>query len=123
MSNPNILDGFIATKNDMTHKLADANGRDYLSILDNDNCLIQYWTPKSPDSQPPHDRDEVYIIIAGKADFEMNNEVRATGASDLIFVPAGIPHRFVKCSSDLAMWIVFFGPHHEEFKKWRGKEY
>ena len=115
--------GFIATKSEWAKRLNNTATSDYLVAFDNAECLIEYWALRVPDTQGPHDRDEAYILIAGNGDFNMNGEERAVEVGDMIFVPAGTPHRFTRFSTDLAMWIVFFGPHHEEFKQWRGKEY
>nr|WP_315207636.1 cupin domain-containing protein [uncultured Albidiferax sp.] len=87
-----------------------AHASDYLVALQNSGCLIEYWAPREVDTQEPHDQDEVYVITAGTADFDMNGQLRSVVSGDLIFVPAGMPHRFVRFSPDLAMWIVFFGP-------------
>jgi mannose-6-phosphate isomerase-like protein (cupin superfamily) len=32
------------------------------------------------------------------------------GAGDVLFVPAGMPHRFEDFSDDLAVWVIFYGP-------------
>jgi mannose-6-phosphate isomerase-like protein (cupin superfamily) len=88
---------------------------EYLVSFNNGDCLIEYWAPRVEDTQLPHDRDEVYVLIAGHSDFVMGDEKRAVKAGDLIFVPAGVPHRFFNFSADLAMWIVFFGKRHEGF--------
>ena len=88
---------------------------EYLISFNNGDCLIEYWAPRAEDTQEPHDRDESYVLIAGSADFIMGDEQRAVKAGDLIFVPAGMRHRFLNFSSDLAMWIVFFGKRHEGF--------
>ena len=114
--------GFISTNEECLQQLERLN-KEYLIKFENQDCLIEFWTPKSDDAQPPHDRDEVYIIINGYGEFEMNGERKPISKGDLIFVAAGVEHRFTKYSSDLAMWIIFFGRHHEEFAKWKGMEY
>ena len=88
---------------------------EYLISFNNGDCLIEYWAPREEDTQLPHDRDEVYIIIAGHSDFIMRDEQRVVKSGDLIFVPAGAPHRFLDFSGDLEMWIVFFGKRHDGF--------
>ena len=114
--------GFISTNDECMQQLESLN-KEYLIKFENQDCLIEFWTPRSEDSQPPHDRDEVYIIINGSGEFEMNSERKSIKKGDLIFVAAGVEHRFTKYSNDLAMWIVFFGHHHEGFAKWKGMEY
>ena len=32
------------------------------------------------------------------------------GSGDLLFVPAGVVHRFEEFTDDLAVWVVFYGP-------------
>jgi uncharacterized protein YjlB len=32
------------------------------------------------------------------------------GAHDVLFVPAGVEHRFEGFSDDFAVWVFFFGP-------------
>ena len=29
---------------------------------------------------------------------------------DVLFVPAGVPHRFEDFSDDLVVWVMFYGP-------------
>jgi mannose-6-phosphate isomerase-like protein (cupin superfamily) len=104
-----VASGYIATQSEWARRLAATQGPDWLIAFESAGCLIEYWTPRHPDTQEPHDRDEVYVITAGHADFAMNGSVRSVTSGDLIFVPAGIAHRFVGFSADLAMWVVFFG--------------
>jgi mannose-6-phosphate isomerase-like protein (cupin superfamily) len=39
-----------------------------------------------------------------------NNERVAFGPGDLLFVPAGVAHRFEQFSDDLLVWVLFYGP-------------
>src|SRR5687768_3069118 len=111
MNKKKSSEGYIGTKNEWAQRLAAVHKPDWLVAFDNTDCLVEYWAPRVPDTQEPHDRDEVYVIIEGDADFDMNGQLRSVTAGDLIFVPAGMRHRFVRFSADLAMWVVFFGPH------------
>jgi mannose-6-phosphate isomerase-like protein (cupin superfamily) len=101
--------GYIATQSEWARRLAATREPHWLVAFESTGCLIEYWTPRVPDTQEPHDRDEVYVITAGQADFAMDGSVRSVTAGDLIFVPAWTPHRFVGFSADVAMWVVFFG--------------
>ncbi len=89
---------------------------EYLIAFNNGDCLIEYWAPKAEDTQEPHDRDEVYLIVSGTADFSMDGQVRKVGQGDLIFVPAGMAHQFKSFSENLAMWIVFFGSRDQRYQ-------
>ena len=106
------IEGYIGTRHEWAAHVA-TDKSDWLIALENRGCLVEYWALRFPDTQEPHDRDEVYVIIDGEGEFDMNGQLSPIGAGDLIFVPAGMPHRFTRYSSNLAMWIVFFGPQYD----------
>jgi quercetin dioxygenase-like cupin family protein len=61
------------------------------------------------DPQSPHREDELYYVIRGKARFRADEEDREVHAGSLIFVAAGVEHRFYDISQELAV-VVFFAP-------------
>ena len=61
------------------------------------------------DPQRPHAEDELYHVVAGRASFETPDGRTAVAAGDLIFVEAGLEHRFVEIEEDLVVLVVF-GP-------------
>ena len=72
---------------------------------------VGVYAPRPPhDPQSPHDQDEIYIVIAGSGTFAKGEERRPFRAGDVIFVEAGIPHRFEGFGEDFATWVVFWGP-------------
>jgi mannose-6-phosphate isomerase-like protein (cupin superfamily) len=109
-----ITEGYFGFMGEWAPRVASPNP-EYLISFNNGDCLIEYWTPRSQDDQKPHDRDEIYVIVAGNSKFEMGDEKRSVKAGDLIFVPAGMPHRFFEFSDELAMWIAFFGKRYDGF--------
>jgi mannose-6-phosphate isomerase-like protein (cupin superfamily) len=110
-------DGYIAARQDWHQRLVKRrHSPDWHIAFENAGCLIEYWEPKGPDTQHPHDRDEIYVVVAGKGDFDLNGDIRSVVAGDLIFVPAAIPHRFVRHSTDLTLWIVFYGANRRDAK-------
>lgn len=58
------------------------------------------------DEQQPHGQDEVYVVMAGGALFTAADESREVRAGDILFVAAGVPHRFHDISEELRL-IVF----------------
>jgi mannose-6-phosphate isomerase-like protein (cupin superfamily) len=68
------------------------------------------YAPRGPDMQTPHDQDELYVIVAGAGNFSRNGESRAFAIHDVIFVEAGVEHRFEDLSEDFAAWVIFWGP-------------
>ncbi|WP_428393728.1 cupin domain-containing protein [Lichenicoccus sp.] len=71
---------------------------------------VGLYAPKGEDRQGPHKQDELYIVIRGSGDFIKGEERRRFAAHDVLFVEAGMMHRFENFSADFATWVVFWGP-------------
>ena len=63
-----------------------------------------------PRPTTPHAQDEVYVVVRGQGVFFHDGKREAFEAGDLLFVAAGIEHRFESFSEDLAVWVIFYGP-------------
>jgi oxalate decarboxylase/phosphoglucose isomerase-like protein (cupin superfamily) len=61
------------------------------------------------DPQGPHDEDEVYYVISGRARMRVRDEDREVGPGTIIYVPARVDHRFHDIMEDLQV-LVFFAP-------------
>lgn len=59
------------------------------------------------DPQQPHRQDELYYVIAGRAEFECAGRSRTVGPGSVIFVEAGADHRFAQIDEDLSLLVVF----------------
>ena len=46
------------------------------------------------DRQGPHTEDEIYCVIAGRALVSVGDEESPVAPGDVVFVGAGVPHRF-----------------------------
>jgi mannose-6-phosphate isomerase-like protein (cupin superfamily) len=53
---------------------------------------------------------EIYVVIAGTGYFRNGDQRVAFKPGDLLFVPAGVVHRFENFSEDFATWVIFYGP-------------
>jgi mannose-6-phosphate isomerase-like protein (cupin superfamily) len=42
--------------------------------------------------------------------FVNGNQRHPFGPGDLLFVPAGVTHRFEDFRDDLVVWVIFYGP-------------
>jgi mannose-6-phosphate isomerase-like protein (cupin superfamily) len=71
---------------------------------------LRWYAPKVTDTQTPHDRDEVYVVVAGRGWFSRGGERVAFRPGDALFVPANQRHRFEDFTPDLALWVIFYGP-------------
>ena len=68
-----------------------------------------------PRPTTPHAQDEVYVIVRGRGVFLHDGQRDPFESGDFLFVAAGTEHRFEDFTEDLAVWVVFYGPHGGEF--------
>jgi mannose-6-phosphate isomerase-like protein (cupin superfamily) len=61
------------------------------------------------DPQSPHKEDELYIVMSGRATVFVGGETRPIVAGSVIFVGAGVEHRFLDIEERLVL-LVAFGP-------------
>ncbi len=61
------------------------------------------------DPQQPHTEDEIYYVIGGDATVSVAGEDRSVGPGAVIYVAAGVEHRFHLITADLTL-LVFFAP-------------
>jgi mannose-6-phosphate isomerase-like protein (cupin superfamily) len=84
-------------------------GRLSAQILNTPGLEVRWYAPPNPDPQTPHDRDEIYVVVAGSGFFRRGDARVAFGTGDLLFVAANEPHRFEDHTPDTRVWVVF-GP-------------
>ena len=93
---------------ELTAELTES-GRSWLPFLTRRSlsCGI-YRLPKGgTDGQSPHELDEVYYVIEGEAKLDVDGSKHDAGTGAVLFVAAGVPHRFVDIEADLTT-LVFF---------------
>jgi mannose-6-phosphate isomerase-like protein (cupin superfamily) len=61
------------------------------------------------DEQEPHTEDEIYYVVAGTAMMTIGAEDIPVGAGSILFVEAGVEHRFHSIVEELSV-LVFFAP-------------
>src|SRR3954453_22427708 len=59
------------------------------------------------DPQRPHAEDELYYVVAGRGVVSVGDETRPVVPGSVIFVGAGVPHRFQNSAQrlELLVWI------------------
>jgi quercetin dioxygenase-like cupin family protein len=71
------------------------------------NCL------EPGQSQPVHDHadaDKVYVVMEGQGRFTVGAEVRAAGAGDVVFAPAGVAHGVLNDGAARLTLLVCIAP-------------
>ncbi len=119
-----ISSGFRVSPDDAID-LPNDPGHPSVRVLTHGSMEVRWFRPKADTQHMPHDRDEIYFVVAGTADFRRGNadspfdesepsllgqEVVAVKPGDVLFVPAGAHHDFDRTSADFAVWAVFYGP-------------
>jgi quercetin dioxygenase-like cupin family protein len=61
------------------------------------------------DPQSPHQEDELYYVVRGKARMKAGAQDEVVKQGSVIFVAAGVQHRFYEISEELVL-LVFFAP-------------
>jgi mannose-6-phosphate isomerase-like protein (cupin superfamily) len=61
----------------------------------------------SVDRQSPHQQDELYYVLAGKARMRAGAQDQAVKQGTLIFVPARAEHRFYDIEEEITLLVLF----------------
>jgi mannose-6-phosphate isomerase-like protein (cupin superfamily) len=89
----------------------------YVELFRHGTLSVELYAPRGHDPQSPHTRDEVYVVVKGSGMFRNGDTRHAFGPGDLLFVPAGVVHRFEDFTDDLAVWVIFYGPEGGEARR------
>ena len=71
------------------------------------SCGIYALAAGSKDLQSPHDEDEVYYVMSGRARIRIQDEERVVGPGSILYVGATSEHSFVEIEEDTTL-LVFF---------------
>jgi len=71
------------------------------------SCGLYALAAGSKDMQAPHDEDEVYFVLEGKARMRLQNEERDVTPGSLLYVGAATEHSFFEIEKDMLL-LVFF---------------
>ncbi|MGH7764233.1 MAG: cupin domain-containing protein [Candidatus Dormibacteraceae bacterium] len=91
----------------------EADGHGYVDFLASAKLSVGLaaWPRGVNDRQKPHREDEVYYVISGRATIRVASEERPVKPGSLVFVAAGVEHRFHDIEEDLRV-LVFWAPPH-----------
>src|ERR1700748_2333044 len=96
-----------STVADALKKLDGSDCALFVKLMEHGSMSVEIYRPVEIDRQTRHLQDELYVIISGNGDFVNNGERSAFGPGDMLFVAAGVEHRFENFSSDFATWVIF----------------
>ena len=83
---------------------------EFMTLFRHGSLEVEIYKPDRIDRQTPHTRDEVYVVISGTGYFN-NGQVRHPfEPGQVLFVKAGVEHRFEDFTRDFATWVLFYGP-------------
>jgi mannose-6-phosphate isomerase-like protein (cupin superfamily) len=87
-----------------------ASNQSSISLFQHGDANLLLFAPSDQDKQVRHERDEIYVIQSGQGIFTRGSETVRFVAGDVLFVPAGMEHRFASFSGEFKAWVLFFGP-------------
>ncbi len=82
----------------------------FATVLRHGSMSVELYAPRGHDPQTPHTQDELYVVISGSGAFVLDGERQQFGPGDVLFVQAGVEHRFERFSDDFQTWVIFYGP-------------
>jgi len=85
-------------------------GKRSASVFAHGSLEVKLYAPRGEDPQGPHRRDEIYVVARGEGSFVCGGRRERFGPLDVLFVPAGVVHRFEDFSADFQAWVFFYGP-------------
>ncbi|HSG90113.1 MAG TPA: cupin domain-containing protein [Pseudomonadales bacterium] len=71
------------------------------------SCGVYRLAAGSRDMQGPHDDDEVYYVLAGRARVRVGGAERAVQAGSLLYVRAALDHAFFEIEEDMTLLVIF----------------
>ena len=84
-------------------------GELYLEFLRRDSmsCGLYVLGAGADDPQEPHQEDEVYLVLAGRARLEVAGRDLPVGPGSVLFVARTVPHRFHAITERLSVLVLF----------------
>jgi mannose-6-phosphate isomerase-like protein (cupin superfamily) len=76
------------------------------------SCGLYALQAGSKDMQAPHDEDEVYFVLEGKARMQLGAEEREVRPGSLLYVQAATEHCFFEIEEDMLLLVLFASSAH-----------
>jgi mannose-6-phosphate isomerase-like protein (cupin superfamily) len=86
------------------------DGKRSAAVFEHGTLQVKLYAPRGTDPQQPHTRDEAYVVARGRGWFVNGAHRHPIETPDVLFVKAGVVHRFEEFSDDFLVWVFFYGP-------------
>lgn len=100
----------ILTIRDAFTHVSTVDGKRFATVFEHGTLSVEIYAPRGSDPQKPHSRDEIYFVAIGSGQFVCGETRTEFSPTALLFVAAGVEHRFENFTDDLAVWVLFYGP-------------
>ncbi len=74
---------------------------------DSMQCGLYHLKKGSKDMQTPHDEDEMYYVLEGRARLRIGDTVQEVTAGTLMYVSATQEHSFFEIEEDMTLLVLF----------------
>jgi mannose-6-phosphate isomerase-like protein (cupin superfamily) len=91
-------------------KTLEGHDQPFREVFSHGSLTVEIYQPDGVDRQQPHSRDEIYVVISGSGVFRNGDSREPFAPGDVLFVPAGVAHRFETFTDNFATWVFFYGP-------------
>jgi mannose-6-phosphate isomerase-like protein (cupin superfamily) len=71
------------------------------------SCGIYHLPVGAKDMQTPHDEDEVYYVLSGRARVKVGDEIKEVSTGNVLYIQATETHSFFEIEEDMTL-LVFF---------------
>ncbi len=71
------------------------------------SCGLYHLAAGSQDMQNPHDEDEMYFVLQGRAQLQVGDEIHAVNPGSILYVQAAEAHSFFEIVEDMTLLVVF----------------
>lgn len=83
---------------------------EFKELFTHGSMSVEIYKPNGVDLQQPHTKDELYVIVSGSGYFVNGYSRSKFEQGEVLFVPAGVVHRFEEFTEDFSTWVIFYGP-------------
>ena len=102
-------DGWLVEDLSEVRKRLEGKDVEYLEFLNVPalSCGLYSLAAGSKDMQAPHDEDEVYFVLEGKARMQLGDEEKIVTPGSLLYIQAATEHSFFEIEEAMLLLVIF----------------